>query len=424
MAAFLMACVLNGTTADEASALTRVLVASGETVDLAPVLARRDGPTIDKHSTGGVSDSTSLIVGPLLAAAGATIVKLSGRGLGHTGGTLDKLESVPGMRVDLSIDELRDVATSTGFVIAAQSDRLVPADRALYALRDVTATVPSTGLIASSVMSKKLVSGAETIVLDCKAGDGAFMPTAEAAVALADLCVRIGTAAGRRTVALVTAMDAPLGRAVGNALEVAEVIELLHAAPDAATPLVDVALALASEGLAAARAGAVGSGGGVEWGGGAEVPAVRRELERRWADGEALAALRATIAAQGGDPAVCDDPWERLEQAPVRRVVTAPAAGVVTAIPARAVGEIAARLGAGRAQKGDRVDPAVGLVLDVTVGERIDRGAPLATVHARTDDAAATAAQALAEIVMVGDVDVHPAPVVLDVRRGSGPAPA
>jgi pyrimidine-nucleoside phosphorylase len=247
MAAFLMAGVLNGFSDEEALALTRVLVDSGDTLDLSGL----PGPTVDKHSTGGVGDGTTLLVAPLLAAAGAQLVKLSGRGLGHTGGTLDKLESIPGLRVDLSSAELLRIARDVGCVVAAQTEQLVPADRALYALRDVTGTVASQALIASSVMSKKLAAGADSIVLDVKAGDGAFMPTAAAAGELARLCVRIGVGAGRRCAALVTAMEEPLGRRIGNALEVAEAVQLLSGGP--AGRLAEVALELASAGLALAR---------------------------------------------------------------------------------------------------------------------------------------------------------------------------
>src|SRR5688500_12674767 len=222
-AAWLMAGVIRGFTEGEARALTQVLIASGETMDLSSL----SGPTVDKHSTGGVADGTTLVVAPLLASVGMRLVKLSGRGLGHTGGTLDKLESIPGFRTALEPAEMMRIADEVGCVVAAQTAKLVPADKALYALRDVTGTVPSPALIASSVMSKKIAAGAQTIVLDVKAGDGAFMPTGTAAVELAQLCVDIGKSAGRHASALVTAMDQPLGSAVGNALEIVEAVRLL-----------------------------------------------------------------------------------------------------------------------------------------------------------------------------------------------------
>ncbi|MPZ88281.1 MAG: thymidine phosphorylase [Nitriliruptorales bacterium] len=401
MAALLMAGVLNGFSDAEALALTDILVGSGATLDLSAL----PGPTVDKHSTGGVGDGTTLLVAPLLAAAGAQVVKLSGRGLGHTGGTLDKLESIPGFRTVLEPAQLTGIARDVGCVVAAQTDELVPADRALYALRDETGTVASRALIASSVMSKKLAAGAGTIVLDVKAGNGAFLETEEQARELARLCVRIAEAAGRRSVALVTAMETPLGQGIGNALEVSEAVGLLRAAPRAGrrSRLAEVALELAARGLALAR------------GGGAWVEETRGELAGLWSSGDALERLRAMISAQGGDPAVCDDPGKVLPTAPVVREVPADATGWVSALPARAVGEIAAVLGAGRASKGDPVDPAVGLELAVDVGDRVERGQPLAVVHARSDAAAQQAADRLTTLVAIAETAIAPAPTLLDV---------
>ena len=391
MAALLMAGVLNGFTRAEALALTRILTASGQVLDLSGLA----GPTIDKHSTGGVGDGTTLLVAPLLAACGAQVVKLSGRGLGHSGGTLDKLEAIPGLRVGLAEEEILDIAADVGCVVAAQTDRLVPADRALYALRDVTATVESVALIASSVMSKKLAAGASTIVLDVKAGDGAFMPDDAAATELAELCVAIGEGAGRRTSALVTGMDEPLGRGIGNALEVVEAVELLSAPPRGR--LAEVALALAAEGLAGAR--------------GLAPAEVEAELREAWGRGAALERLAAMIAAQGGDPAVCDDPRGVLPAAPVRATVPAAEGGVVRRVPARAVGELTVALGAGRARKDDAVDPAVGVWLGVEVGDEIAAGDPLGEVLARTGAQAEEAAARLAALVEVGG-PVSPAPTL------------
>jgi pyrimidine-nucleoside phosphorylase len=395
MAAFLMAGVLQGFTEDEALALTRVLVDSGDVLDLSSL----PGPSIDKHSTGGVGDGTTLLVAPLLAAAGAQFVKLAGRGLGHTGGTLDKLEAIPGLRVDLPADELLSVAARTGCVVAAQTDRLVPADRALYALRDVTATVESTALIASSVMSKKLAAGAESIVLDVKAGSGAFMATVEEAALLAWLCVRIGVGAGRRSIALVTAMDEPLGRKIGNALEVREAVRLLSRAPEGR--LAEVSLELAVQGLVLAAE--------------ADAEDARAQLVRHWTSGEALERFAAMIAAQGGDAAVCEEPERVLPRAPVRREVAIGRDGVVAALPARGVGEIVAALGAGRARAGDPVDPAVGLELHLQVGDRVERGTPYATIHARDEREADRAELRLQELLTLRDRDVPASPTVLDV---------
>ena len=389
MGAFLMAGVLRGFSENEAIALTQTMVESGDRLDLTGF----DGPTIDKHSTGGVADATTFLVAPLLAAAGAHVIKLSGRGLGHTGGTLDKLESIPGCRVDLSSEEVLDIGRRVGCVVAAQSDTLVPADRALYALRDETATVDSVALIASSVMSKKIASGAETIVLDVKTGDGAFMTEADQARALADLCVRIGMEAGRRTTALVTDMNQPLGRGVGNALEVAEAVELLQVEPQGR--LAEVALELATLALSEARS----------LKGTAQSTATsRRELERLWSDGEALARLERMIAAQGGDPQVCEVPRKVLPNSPVIREVPTTRGGFCTAVPARAIGRLATQLGAGRARKGDNVDPAVGIEVLVEVGQQVEPGAVIARVHARNHDDAEAAVDRIREVVTLGEM--------------------
>jgi pyrimidine-nucleoside phosphorylase len=404
MAAFLMAGVLRGFSVAEVRALTGVLVDSGEILDLSSL----PGPTIDKHSTGGVGDGTTLLVAPLLASAGAQVVKLSGRGLGHTGGTLDKLESIPGLRVDLDPAEMLRIAAEVGCVVAAQTDRLVPADRALYALRDITATVSSPGLIAASVMSKKLAAGASTIVLDVKVGDGAFMATVPEAVELARACVGIGVDAGRRTAALITAMDQPLGRGIGNALEVAEEIELLRAPPSGR--LAQVALELSALALAEGR-GVVGLD--------AELDDIRAELRTLWESGAALDRLARMVAAQSGDPEVCERPRAVLPAAPVTLEVRAGADGWVAAIPARAVGELAGALGAGRARTGDAVDPAVGVELHVEVGDRVAPGDRLATVHAGSAGDAEPAARRLAALVVLGDQRPEPGPTILE--RVTGP---
>lgn len=399
MAALLMAGVCRGFTFGEAEALTGALVDSGDTLDVTGLPA----PVVDKHSTGGVADGTTLLVAPLLAAAGATMVKLAGRGLGHTGGTIDKLEAVPGLRADLEPDELLEIAADVGCVVAAQSPRLVPADAALYALRDATATVPSPALIASSVMSKKLAAGARTIVLDIKAGDGAFMADVDAAVDLAEWCVALGAGAGRVTRALVTDMSQPLGRGVGNALEVAECVRLLTGSPVATgrpPRLVAVAVELASQLLAGARAGGPPDPDAVD--------AARHELGQRWVRGEAAERLRAMLAAQGGDPRVVDDPDAVLPAAPVRQVLTAGRGGVVERLGARAVGECVARLGAGRARKGDPVDPAVGVWLHAEIGDVVEADQPLATVHARDARAAERAVAELGAAISLGDQGAPP----------------
>lgn len=403
MAALLMAGVCRGFTADEASALTRALVASGETLDVSGLPA----PVVDKHSTGGVGDATTLLVAPLVAAAGATMVKLAGRGLGHTGGTIDKLEAIPGLCAELAPDAALAVAAEVGCVVTAQSSRLVPGDGALYALRDETATVAEPALIASSVMSKKLAASAPTIVLDVKTGDGAFMVDEADARALAQRCVAIGADAGRVTRALVTDMDQPLGRRIGHALEVAECAELLTAPADpegTRSRLAALALELASQLVASARAGQPAAE--------ADVNSVRVELARRWDAGEAADRLRAMVAAQGGDPAVVDSPAAVLPTAPVRRELAAPRDGVVHRVAARAVGDCVARLGAGRVRKGAAVDPAVGVDCQVVVGQRVERGQPLARVHARDDAAADAACARLADAVVVAEGGAAPPPLV------------
>ncbi|MGD9905492.1 MAG: thymidine phosphorylase [Vicinamibacterales bacterium] len=377
--ALLMAITLRGMTAEETADLTEAMLRSGRVVDLSG-LAR---PTVGKHSTGGVGDKVSIVLAPAVAACGAAMPKMSGRGLGHTGGTLDKLESIAGFRVALSPEEFVRVLGEVGCVIAGQTADIAPVDKVLYALRDVTATVPSVPLIAASVMSKKLAEGSRALVLDVKCGHGAFMTTLDDALALARVLVAIGTAHGVRTEAFVTAMDAPLGAAVGNALEVAEAIEVL-----AGGGPTDLRLLVETLG---ARA--------LELAGCADGPAAALDRIRAALDGGAArAALRAMVAAQGGDPLVVDDP-ARLPQAATVETVPADADGVVAAVDAAAVGRAAVLLGAGRDRAGDPVDHAAGLRLRVRPGDRVARGAPLLDLHynatTRVADARALAAAAV-----------------------------
>ncbi len=390
MSALLMAGVIRGFSDREAVALTDALVASGETVDLSGLR----GPTVDKHSTGGVGDTTTLVVAPLLAAAGLQVAKLSGRGLGHTGGTLDKLESIPGFRVDLSPEEMRAQVESIGLAVAAATQDLVPADKRLYALRDVTGTVPSRALIASSVMSKKIAGGASHVLLDVKAGDGAFMERVEDAVGLAELCVTIGEAHGRRTGALVTDMSQPLGDGVGNALEVAEAVEVLQGRRPGRLERLCRELAAAVLELT-----------------GEPATDARARIDRIVDSGAGLERFREFVAAQGGDARVADDPWEVLPAAPVVRSWT-PAGGRVVRIRCRELGELASSLGAGRHRKEDAVDPAVGLVLSVRVGDAVAEGDVVATVHASSEDDADRALARLAELVVFGEEDVAAPPLV------------
>jgi pyrimidine-nucleoside phosphorylase len=366
MAAFLMAVHFRGMSAAETAALTMAMVESGETLDLRGI----SGPTVDKHSTGGVGDKTSLVLVPLVASAGIRVAKLSGRGLGHTGGTLDKLESIPGLRVELSPAELIDQVNRVGCAIAGQSSRLVPADKQLYALRNATATVDTVPLIASSVMSKKIAVGSKAIVLDVKAGTGAFMKTVEAARRLAEAMVEIGQSVGRRTTAVVSAMDEPLGRAIGGALEVDEAIRTLRG--EGPSDLRELCLALGAQMLML--------------GGLAPDDASGRDLLTGClVRGEGWRTFRGMVAAQGGDPAVVDHP-ERLPRASVQRPVPSIAEGTVLGMDAEALGEAAMILGAGRAPAGNRIDPAAGLVVERKIGEQVRRGDTLAVLH--THDAA------------------------------------
>jgi pyrimidine-nucleoside phosphorylase len=383
MSALLMAGVIRGFSEAEAVALTEAFIASGDTVDLSDLR----GPTVDKHSTGGVGDTTTLVVAPVLAAAGLQVAKLSGRGLGHTGGTLDKLEAIPGFRVDLTPEQMHEQVERIGLAVAAATQDLVPADKRIYALRDVTGTVPSQALIAASVMSKKIAGGADTIVLDVKTGDGAFMEQLDEAVGLAELCVRIGEAHGRRTGALVTDMGQPLGDAVGNALEVGVAIEVLRGERD------DRLAALSRE-LAAAALALTGE------------PEPEEKVSQVLEDGAALEHFREFVAAQGGDATVADRPWEVLPSAPIVRR-WAPGAGVVRDVRTRRLGELASLLGAGRQRKEDVLDPAVGLVVHPRIGDRVEDGEPAVEVHARTEDDAARVLELLPEVVRLTDEDVR-----------------
>lgn len=397
MAAFLMAVYFRGMTPEETAALTMAMVRSGETIDLGPLAGR----AVDKHSSGGVGDKTSLVLVPLVASAGVPVPKLSGRGLGHTGGTLDKMEAIPGLRTDLAVAEFTAQVERIGCAIAGQSASLVPADARMYALRDVTATVDSVPLIASSIMSKKIAAGAGAILLDVKCGAGAFMRTEQAARTLATLMVEIGRAAGRRTVALISGMEHPLGRAVGNALEVGEAIATLRG--EGPADLEDLCLALGGWMLVLGGRAATPEDGVAD-------------LRRRIHNGDALAKFGEMVRAQGGDARVVED-GDVLPRAPHRVPVLSPTAGVVAAIDATAVGIAAMRLGAGRVKKGDPVDPAVGIVIERTVGAEVAAGDPLATVHARDEAAAAGAVRDVAGAFKVADARPPEQPLVKAVVR-------
>ncbi|MBD0289990.1 MAG: thymidine phosphorylase [Thermoleophilia bacterium] len=393
MAAFLMAVFFRGLSSAETHALTEAMVASGETVDLS-ALGRT---AVDKHSTGGVGDKASLVIGPVVAACGVPFAKMSGRGLGHTGGTLDKLESIPGLRIELSHDELVRQVRDVGMAIVGQTADLVPADKRLYALRDVTATVDNVALIAASIMSKKIAAGADAIVLDVKVGDGAFMKTLAAARELAEAMLALGREAGRRVVCELTDMDQPLGHAVGNALEIREAVETLRGGGPA--DLRSLVVSAASHLLSLSDLGVDSDDG-------------RRRAEEAIGDGSALAAYERWIRAQGGDPTV-----DALPTAPVVREVPAPRAGFVQAIATTRVGLASLRLGAGRLVKEDEIDHAVGVVCRAKRGELVEPGQPLATVHAPASEDADAAFTDLRACFRLGDEPPPERPVVLDVLR-------
>ncbi|MGZ8631247.1 MAG: thymidine phosphorylase [Actinomycetota bacterium] len=391
-AAFLMACLLRGMDGEETLALTRAMIASGDTVRFEG-LSR---PTVDKHSTGGVADGVTLVFAPLAATQGMAVAKLSGRGLGHTGGTLDKLESIPGLRTDLEPDEMARQVVEIGCAVAAQSPRLVPADGALYALRDATATVPSIPLIAASVMSKKLAVETDLILLDVKAGAGAFMKTLEDARALAEACLGLARGWGRAARVAVTDMEQPLGDAVGNALDVMEAIEVLRG--EHRGRLRELAVAFVARGASVTT--------------GADLDRAATDAERALDDGTALERFRAMVQAQGGDPAVVDDPAGVLPAAPVVVPLLADRAGVVVSMVTEEIGLASGALGAGRLRKGDAIDPAVGIVVRTKIGDRLEVGQPIGEVHARDHEAAREASRRVLEAVVVRDEPATPPPLV------------
>lgn len=392
MAAFLMAVYWRGMGRAELAALVETIMESGAVVDFPDDGVAR----VDKHSTGGVGDKVSLVLAPLVASLGVQVPMMSGRGLGHTTGTVDKLESIPGFRTDLSLEAFQAQVQRIGCALIGQTDRIAPLDGRLYALRDVTATIESVPLIASSIMSKKLAEGIDGLVLDVKRGGGAFLQDLDSALSLAQTMIDIGTAHDRPVVVLVSAMDRPLGRAVGNAVETAEAIETLQGGGPA--DLRELTLALAAEMLIL---------GGVE----DDRDAARRAAAGALADGRALDRMRLIIEAQGGDAAVLDDP-ARLPQAAVRRVVEAVADGTVQRIDARALGEGVVALGGGRVRLDSELDLAVGFRLAVAPGENVVRGQPLGEVLARTDAGAEEGARVLAGAVDTGSPGAALLPLV------------
>ena len=401
ISAWLMAVCWRGMQPQELTALTQVMAASGEQLDLSSI----GRPVADKHSTGGVGDKTSLAVMPLVAACGVPVGKMSGRGLGFTGGTIDKLESFPGIRLDLDAAAFVRQLKELGLVITGQSPDLAPADGKLYALRDVTGTVPSLPLIASSIMSKKLAAGASVIVLDVKTGSGAFMREPEAARALARTMVEIGSAAGRHMAAVVSDMAQPLGRAVGNALEVAEAMDTLEGRgpPEFSEFAVELATTIVQLATDSERG--------------------RTDVEQVLANGAAREALRGMIEAQGGDSGAFDH-RARLPRARLQSTITAEADGYVNRVDAFTVAHACTLLGAGRERKGDAVDLAVGIVLQVKVGDRVARGQPLVVVHANDESRLAQVEQALRSAIQISTGYVPKPALILErlVAARSGAA--
>jgi pyrimidine-nucleoside phosphorylase len=390
LAAFAMAVYFRGLSPRETFALTDAMVRSGETIDLQAELGR---PVADKHSTGGVGDKASLVVGPLVAACGIPFGKMSGRGLGHTGGTLDKLESIPGYRVELSRDEFIDQVRDVGLAVIGQTEELVPADKQLYALRDVTATVDNISLIAASIMSKKIAAGANAIVLDVKVGDGAFMKSIEDARALAEAMLELGRRAERMVVCELTDMDQPLGQAVGNALEIREAVAALRG--EGPADLAELAVVSAAHLVSLVDR--------------VDADEARSRVEAVLRDGSALAAYERWIRAQGGDPAA-----EALPSAPVVRTVAAQRDGHVTRAGALAIGLAAMRLGAGRAAKTDEIDHAVGVVCLRKRGDLVEAGGPLAEIHARDEASAEAVAGDVAAAYELADEAPPARSVILD----------
>jgi pyrimidine-nucleoside phosphorylase len=392
MSAFLMAVYFNGMSTAELAVMVDVMLNSGTVVDLS-YLQR---PTVDKHSIGGVGDKVSLILAPLVAALGVCVPMMSGRGLGHTGGTVDKLESIPGFRTALTLDRFRTQLEELGCALISPTENIAPLDKRLYALRDVTGTVESIPLIASSIMSKKLAEGAKGLVLDIKVGSGSFMPSLDRAIELAQTQIAIGESHGCRTVALITAMDRPLGHAIGNAIETEEAILTLRA--EGPPDLVEVTLWLAAEMLLLA---------GTE----TDRDVAYKSAQQALNDGRALEMMRRVIEAQDGNPAVLEDP-ALLPQAPIRRIFESDRDGYVGEMQVRGIGEAVVTLGGGRSSLNSEIDLGVGLHMTAKPGMKISKGEPLATIIAQTDRKAEQALTTLKRVVPIVDKPVTPLPLV------------
>lgn len=399
MSAMLMAVCCHGLTPEELGALAAAMLGSGSRLDFGGWAT----PRVDKHSTGGVGDKVSLVLAPLVASCGVAVPMMSGRGLGHTGGTTDKLESIPGVRTDLTLTQVKAQVERIGVAMFGQTEDVAPADRRLYALRDVTGTVPSIPLIAASIMSKKLAEGLGGLVLDVKCGGGAFMTEPARALELARTMVDLGQASGLRTAAFVTAMDRPLGRAIGNALEVEEALQALEGkGPEDLLAIIKV---LAVEMLLLA-------------GRGADRAALAKVVDGAFASGKALAKFRELVEAQGGNPAIVDDPGA-LPQAAVVELFESPAAGVIASVAPRPLGQAVVAMGGGRARLGDQVDHSVGFIVSGRPGARVLKGEPIASVFARDEEGARIGLAALAEAITFGE-GPRPLPLISHRVTASG----
>jgi len=387
ISALLLAIYLNGMDDAEQEILTDAMLHSGNTLDFSNIAK----PKADKHSTGGVGDKTSLLIAPMVAACGICVPMISGRGLGHTGGTLDKLESIPGYRVDLSATEFEQVLQTVGYAMSGQTAELAPADKKMYALRDATATVEAIPLIVASIISKKGAAGLDAMVIDVKVGSGAFMRDEDHARALAHALVRTGNACGIRTRALLTDMNQPLGRAVGNSLEVKECIELLRGEIEAgARPVLDLSLELSAHMLVLSHLDD-------------SLDAARTRLQKILSSGQALECFRQNVKAQGGDPRVCDDPAKFLPLVEDSFKVESPRPGFVTKVNTAEIGHAIAAIGGGRVRIEDTIDASVGYLTDVKIGDRVSAGTSLGTVYCRDESNAKEASQRIQAAYEIGD---------------------
>lgn len=391
MSAFLMAVFFQGMTEEETLAMTQAVAHSGDMVDLSGI----EGVKVDKHSTGGVGDKTSLVIAPIVAACGAKVAKMSGRGLGHTGGTVDKMESIPGMKTSLTQEEFFEVVNKTGLSIIGQSGNLAPADKKLYALRDVTATVDNIPLIAVSIMSKKLAAGNDSILLDVKTGSGAFMKTVDDSIALAEEMVRIGENAGRRTAALITNMDIPLGNNIGNSLEVIEAVNTLNGHGPA--DFTEVCMNLAGNMLYLAGLGTIEE--------------CIEKAKAVVADGSALKRLAAMVEAQGGDPAYILD-TENFEKAPFSYEVKAERAGYIVSMNTESCGIASSMLGAGRETKESEIDFTAGIIIQKKVGDYVEAGETMATMYTSKEALFASAAKRYQEAVVIAEEAPEKQPLI------------